>query len=113
MKSIITVAPYSFVLTVLCLSALTCSRGDNAKPVIEELILPTIVQPGETVVFKVVAHDPDGDQLTYIWMVNGEILSTTQSTAIWVVTQALAGQKIDVVISVSDSLNEPIVTKVL
>ena len=111
MKSIITVAPYSFVLTVLCLSALTCSRGDNAKPVIEELILPTIVQPGETVVFKVVAHDPDGDQLTYIWMVNGEILSTTQSTAIWVVTQALAGQKIDVVISVNDSLNEPIVTK--
>ena len=33
------------------------------------------------------------------------------ATAIWEVSQALAGQKIDVVISVSDSLNEPVVTK--
>jgi len=77
LKSIITVAPYSFVLTALCLSSLTCGRGDNAKPVIEKLILPTTVQPGEIVVFKVVAHDPDENQLTYIRIVNGEILSTT------------------------------------
>ena len=71
MKSIIIIALYYFVLTVLCLSSLTCGRGDNAKPVIEKLILPTTVQPGETAVFKVVALDPDGDQLTYIWMING------------------------------------------
>ena len=44
-------------------------------------------------------------------MINGEILSTKLSTMIWEVPQTLAGRKIDVVISVSDSLNEPVVTK--
>ena len=111
MKSIIIIALYYFVPIVLCLSSLTCGRGDNAKPVIEKLILPTTVQPGETAVFKVVALDPDGDQLTYIWMINGEISSTKLSTMIWEVPQILAGRKIDVVISVSDSRNEPVVTK--
>ena len=93
------------------MSSLTCGRGDNAKPVIEKLILPTTVQPGETAVFKVVALDPDGDQLTYIWMINGEISSTKLSTMIWEVPQILAGRQINVVISVRDNLNEPVITK--
>ena len=83
MKSTITIALYYFVLIVLCLSLLTCGRGDNAKPVIEKLILPVTVQPGETAVFRVVALDPDGDQLTYIWIINGETSSTKLSTMTW------------------------------
>lgn len=82
------------------------------KPIIEEFIVPSTIQPGETAIFKVIALDPDGDQLTYIWIINGETSSTKLSTMTWETPQELAGQQIDVVISVSDDHNEPVVKKI-
>ncbi len=63
---------YYSLFIALCLRSLTCKRSHNMKPIIEEFIVPSTIQPGETAIFKVIALDPDGDQLTYIWIINGE-----------------------------------------
>ena len=41
--------------------------GDNSPPVVDHLIVPDEVKPGDSVELQVVAHDGDGDALTYVW----------------------------------------------
>ena len=57
--------------------------GENTAPVIEELIIPETVESGRTVEFHVVAHDVEGDALTYTWRVDNHTLSATTPTVTW------------------------------
>ena len=39
----------------------------NSPPVVDHLIIPDAVSPGDSVELQVVAHDADGDALIYVW----------------------------------------------
>ena len=55
----------------------------NDVPIIEQLTVPQIVEPGSRVAFEVVAHDDNGDALTYTWTVDGTPLDATTSAVEW------------------------------
>jgi hypothetical protein len=46
--------------------------GKNTPPVVDEFIIPDIVEPGGKIQLRVIAHDVDGDQLTYTWHLSDE-----------------------------------------
>ena len=60
----------------------------NASPVIDDFTAPIEANAGEEVTLKVVAHDPEGDVLSYIWEVSGGKLSSrNQDTVVWIPPQ--------------------------
>lgn len=64
-----------FLLTILisfigCVQpeSIVSSQGGNNSPVIEDIIVdPRVINVGTTATIKVIARDPDGDQLSYGW----------------------------------------------
>ncbi|MCE2395466.1 hypothetical protein J4G02_12845 [Candidatus Poribacteria bacterium] len=69
-----------------------CSDDElhNSAPVIDRLIVPEKVNPGAVVELQVVAHDRDGDALTYVWGVDkGKLDSRTGQTVKWTVPSDL------------------------
>ena len=81
--------------------------GDNSPPVIDHLIVPDEVKPGDTVELQVVAHDGDGDVLTYVWEVEkGKLDSETGQTVKWTVPSDLKAAAVTV--SVNDGVNESV-----
>lgn len=81
--------------------------GDNSPPVVDHLIVPEEVGPGESVELQVVAHDGDGDVLTYVWNVEkGELDSETGQTVKWTVPSDSKAATITVF--VNDGVNEPV-----
>ena len=81
--------------------------GENAEPVIDRLIIPETAEPGDRVTFQVVAHDPDDDILTYMWVVNKTTLTAITSAVEWTVPEGV--EAIIVEVHVSDGENTPIV----
>ena len=80
---------------------------DNSPPVIDHLIVPEEVKPGDTVELQVVAHDGDGDVLTYVWDVEkGKLDSETGQTVKWTVPSDLKAAAVTV--SVNDGVNESV-----
>ena len=101
------------VLLWVILFAITgCGDGspdgrDNSPPVIDHLIVPEEVKPGDTVELQVVAHDGDGDVLTYVWEVEkGKLDSETGQTVKWTVPSDLKAAAVTV--SVNDGVNESV-----
>lgn len=78
---------------------------DNTAPIIDKFTIPETVEIGTESTFNVIAHDADGDELTYIWTVNGEAMSDTTATATW--TPASIGI-VTVEVYVSDGMNQPV-----
>ena len=72
----------------------------NSQPTIERVIVPEEVKAGETVKLDVVAHDPDGDQLTYNWEVSEGMVD---AAGLWTVPAEATGAT--VVVHVSDGVN--------
>ena len=81
--------------------------SDNNPPVVDHLIVPEEVNPGDSVELQVVAHDEDGDVLTYIWDVaEGKLDSETGHTVKWTVP---TDRKVaTVTVSVNDGVNESV-----
>ena len=80
---------------------------DNSPPVIDHLIVPDEVKPGDSVELQVVAHDEDGDALTYVWDVEkGKLDSETGQTVKWTVPSDLKAAAVTV--SVNDGVNESV-----
>ena len=80
---------------------------DNSPPVIDQLIIPEEVRPGDSVELQVVAHDEDGDALTYVWdAAQGKLDSRTGQTVKWTVPSDLKAATVTV--SVNDGVNEPV-----
>ncbi len=56
----------------------------NNLPMVRRLTVPDEFVPGETIELQIMAHDPDGDTLSYEWHVSaGTLDSTTGSTVKW------------------------------
>ena len=56
----------------------------NELPMVRRLIIPDEFVPGETIELQIMAHDPDGDILSYIWHASaGKLDATTGSTVKW------------------------------
>ena len=61
---------FSLLLTIGLLSVVGCGRDEvvettNSQPVIDRVVVPDEVKAGETVQLEIIAHDADGDALTY------------------------------------------------
>ncbi len=82
---------------------------DNNPPVIDALTVPATVASGESVTFQVIAHDLDGDTLTYAWTVDGTPLSATTGNVTWTVPDV--EKTVIVEVSVSDGTNTPVVQR--
>lgn len=73
-------------LFLALLSGCADSEPTNTAPVIDRFIVPEQVDPGATIELQVLAHDSDGDALTYVWEVDdGELESTTGQLVKWTV----------------------------
>lgn len=82
--------------------------GDNSPPVVDHLVVPAEVNPGASIELQVVAHDADGDALTYIWDVEkGTLDSKTGQTVKWTVPSDLKAATVTV--SVNDGVNESVI----
>jgi len=110
-RSLLTVA-FGLILAII-LTLTGCAYDDddedkivNNAPIINELIVPDEVNAGESVEFKVIAHDEDGDALTYTWEVKeGELSSSTTQAVTW--TPPFPGDPVVVKVKVSDGMNAP------
>ena len=81
--------------------------SDNNPPVVDHLIVPEEVNPGASVELQVVAHDEDGDALTYVWDVEkGKLDSNTGPTVKWTVPSDTKAATVTV--SVNDGANESV-----
>jgi hypothetical protein len=82
--------------------------SDNNPPVVDHLIIPEELNPGDRVELQVVAHDGDGDALTYVWDVEkGKLDSETGHTVRWTVPSDLKAATVTV--SVNDGVNESVI----
>ena len=88
--------------TVLLLSS--CDDGmeerTNSQPTIDRVIVPEQIKAGEKVKLEVVAHDPDGDKLTYKWKVSD---GTVNAAGVWTVPREPMNAA--VLVHVSDGVN--------
>lgn len=83
------------------------SGSDNSPPVVDHLIVQGEVNPGDSVELQVVAHDEDGDVLTYVWEVEkGKLDSETGKTVKWTVPSDV--KAVTLTVSVNDGVNESV-----
>ena len=77
-----------FIMIIAALFVAGCGSDDddtemtNSQPVIDRVIVPQEIKAGETVKLEVVAHDADGDKLTYKWEVSE---GTVDAAGVWTV----------------------------
>ena len=72
----------------------------NSQPIIERFIVPEQIQAGEKVKLEVVAHDADGDKLTYKWKVSD---GTVDAAGVWTVPRE--PMNATVLVHVNDGVN--------
>ncbi|MBC8227977.1 PKD domain-containing protein [bacterium] len=94
------------LLLVISCVALSLMLGGciNEEPIIDALDIPD-ANVDDTVTFSVIAHDADGDALTYTWTVDGTPLSGNTPTVTWKATKA---GTVIVKVTVSDGNNSPV-----
>ena len=71
----------------------------NNLPTVDSFIAPEEFNPGDVLEFKVIAHDDDGDTLSYTWEVDGKILESTGASAKWTAPDDVESVKVTVHIS--------------
>ncbi len=96
---------FSLVGCVLTMNGIV--KVPNNQPTVEELSVPDMFEPGETLEFSIIANDPDGDTLTYTWKVDsGELNTTTGSSVKWTAPKDVVA--VNVIVSVNDGTSKPI-----
>ena len=102
------------LLFCLLMVIIGCGDGEsldgrvNSPPVIDYLIVPEMVNPGDSVELQVLARDIDGDILNYVWEVEkGKLDSRTERTVNWTVPSDAKWAIVKV--SVNDGVNKPAV----
>jgi hypothetical protein len=100
------------VVAGICLFTLHCSKDstgpDNSPPIIDSIIAdPDMIHPGADIILTAVAHDPDGDSITYHWStypkagVFGD--TTAQTTMLTVSTALKGGMSMKITLTASDN----------
>ena len=75
----------------------------NSQPIIDRLIVPEQIRAGQKVTLEVVAHDADGDKLTYKWEVTE---GTVDAAGVWTVPRE--PMNATVLVHVSDGINKAV-----
>ena len=75
------------------------SEPTNSTPTVDSFIVPEEFSPGDVLEFKVIAHDDDGDTLSFTWEVDGTILESTGTSAKWTAPDDVESVKVTVHIS--------------
>ncbi len=94
------------ILWVVLFVIIGCGNDEirNSPPVVDHLIIPEEVSPGDSVELQVVAHDGDGDALIYVWEVEkGKLDSRTGRVVKWRAPSDL--KAVTVTVSVNDGVN--------
>ena len=102
------------ILWVVLFAIIGCGNDEirNSLPVVDHLIIPEEVGPGDSVELQVVAHDGDGDALIYVWEVKKGILdSETIPTPTW--TAPIDTGLVAVALTVDDGINRPVTKSVV
>jgi hypothetical protein len=97
-------------LLAVSMAIIGCGDGDNENhaPVIDNLIAPDKVDAGASVEFQVIAHDADGDALTYTWKVEaGQLSSAAVRNVTW--TAPPENKSVNITVRVSDGVNKPVI----
>ena len=96
-----------FIVMIGALLVAGCGDDDtemtNSQPVIDRVIVPEEVKAGETVKLEVVAHDADGDKLTYKWEVSE---GTVDAVGVW--TVPAEATRATVLVHVGDGVNSAV-----
>ena len=79
------------------------TETSNSQPIIERLIVPEEIKAGDKVKLEVVAHDADGDKLTYKWEVSE---GTVDSVGVWSVPSDAT--RATVLVRVGDGVNKAV-----
>ena len=100
---------FLLLLTIGLLSVAGCGDDDdddtetNSQPVIDRVVVPDEVKAGETVQLEIIAHDADGDALTYNWEVSA---GTVDAAGVWTVPAEPTNAT--VLVHVSDGVNSAV-----
>ena len=98
-----------FIVMIGALFVSGCGGGDddtemtNSRPIIDRVIVPESVKAGETVKLEVIAHDADGDKLTYSWEVSE---GTVDAIGVWSVPSDAT--RATVLVRVGDGVNSAV-----
>ena len=98
-----------FIMMIAALFVAGCGDDDddtemtNSQPIIDRVIVPESVKAGETVKLEVVAHDADGDKLTYNWEVSE---GTVDAVGVWTVPSDAT--RATVLVRVGDGVNSAV-----
>ena len=71
----------------------------NTPPSVDSFIVPNEFSPGDILEFKLIAHDDDGDTLSFTWEVDGKILDSTGTSVKWTAPDDIESVKVTVHIS--------------
>ena len=99
---------FLLLLTIGLLSVAGCDREEttettNSQPVIDRVVVPEEVKAGETVQLEIIAHDADGDALSYNWDVSA---GTVDAAGVWTVPAEPTSAT--VFVHVSDGVNSAV-----
>ena len=78
----------------------------NSSPIVDSFIVPKEFNPGDVLEFKIIAHDEDGDTLSYTWEVDGEILESTGTSAKWTAPEDV--ESVKVTVHISDGISKTV-----
>ena len=97
-----------FIVMIGALFVVGCGGDDdteitNSQPIIDSVIVPESVQAGERVQLEVIAHDADGDELSYSWEVSA---GTVDAVGVWSVPSDATGAT--VLVHVGDGVNSAV-----
>ena len=97
------------ILSVILIAILACGDDEsglqNSPPVIDHVVLNEPVEPGASVELQVVAHDADGDVLSYVWEAKeGKLDSSIGRVVKW--TAPTNAKSAIVVVHANDGVNE-------
>ena len=99
----------TFLMMIGALFVAGCGGDDtemtNSQPIIDRLIVPEQIEAGDKVKLEVVAHDADGDKLTYKWKVSD---GTVDAAGVWTVPRE--PMNATVLVHVSDGVNKAVIS---
>jgi hypothetical protein len=98
--------PILIIALAFCACGIGCGGDEIGEPpVIDQFLVPEAATIDNEVTFQVIAHDTDGDALTYAWTVDGSPIVGNQATISWTPTEP---GTVTVQVTISDGKGTPV-----